>query len=90
MDGSGAAGLWSKLRRGRGDDEWERNLATEIDRITASHPPEVKLLIPALQIELGRRLEAAAGLMKDRGYRLHMVTPEDGMMWAAGFERADP
>lgn len=89
MDGSGAAGLWSRLRRGRGEGEWEQNLATEIDRITAGDPPEAKLLIPALQIELGRRLETAAGLMKDRGYRLHMVIPKDGMMWAAGFERAD-
>ena len=89
MDTSGAAGLWSKSRRGRGDYDWERQIAGEIARVTAGHPPEVKVLISSPQTELGRRLQAAAELMRDRGYRLHMVLPEEGMNWTAGFERAD-
>ena len=89
VDPSGPAGLWSKLRRGHGDDDWERELADEVARVTVGQPAEVRLLISALQTELGRRLQTAAQLMRDRGYRLHMVTPEEGMTWTAGFERVD-
>lgn len=88
MNEAGAGGVWQKLRRGRGAT-WEETIAKEVDRLTAGRPPEVKILIPAPQSELGGRLERAARLMKAKGYRLHMVAPEDEVMWAAGFELSE-
>ena len=90
VETSGTAGLWSKRKPGHGDEEWRRQLVDEIARVTVDQPPEVKLLISAPQTDLGRRLQAAAELMRDRGYRLHMVAPEEGTRWTAGFERSDP
>jgi hypothetical protein len=84
------AGLWTRFRRGRSDEDWEEQVAAEVERVCATGARHVKLMIPALQTELGRRLEVATALMKEKGYRLHMVTPDSGLRWAAGYERVSP
>jgi hypothetical protein len=90
MDGTPLlAGLWHRFRRGRNEGEWEQQVAAEVERVTATRDRHVKVMIPAMQSELGSRLEITTQLMKDKGYRLHMVTPEAGLMWAAGYERTD-
>lgn len=88
MDGTQLlAGLWHRFRRGRKEEGWEDEIVSEVERATAGGQQHVKLVIPALQSELGTRLELATGLMKEKGYRLHMVTPADGLKWAAGYEK---
>jgi hypothetical protein len=88
MDGTPLlAGLIRRFRRGRNDGEWEQQIEAQVDRVTATGERHVKVLIPAMQSELGARLEITTMLMKEKGYRLHMVTPERDLMWAAGYEK---
>jgi hypothetical protein len=87
MDGTLLAGLLSRFRRGRNDGDWEEHVAAEVERVTATRAQHVKVNIPALQSELGHRLEFTTMLMKEKGYRLHMVTPEADLRWAAGYEK---
>ncbi|MGH2806261.1 MAG: hypothetical protein ACRDKT_03200 [Actinomycetota bacterium] len=88
MDGTPfLAGLRRRFRRGRDDEGWEQEIVAQVERVAASGEQHVQVLIPAVQSELGRRLEVATRLMKDNGYRLHMVTPADDLKWAAGYEK---
>jgi hypothetical protein len=88
MDGTPLlAGLWGRFRRGRNDDEWEQQIEAEVERVAATGEQHVKIMIPAMQSELGRRLEITTMLMKENGYRLHMVAPGPDLRWVAGFER---
>ena len=61
----------------------------EIEGLTADRPPDVTLIIPAVQVELGRRLELTSRLMREKGYRLRQVSPDSGSTWAASFMRFD-
>lgn len=88
MDGPLVASLWSRFSKGR-SDEWEQAVVDEIERATAGSPPDVTITIPALQVELGKRLEFASGRMKEKGYRLRQVVPHSGVTWAASFMRVD-
>jgi hypothetical protein len=81
------AGLWHRFRRGRNEDEWEEQIAAEVELVAATGEQHVKVMIPALQSELGHRLEIVTNLMKAKSYRLHMVTPDVDLMWAAGYEK---
>ena len=90
MDGTFlAAGFFSRFKKNRGSGAWEDHVEHEIIRLTETEPPDVTIIIPALQIELGGRLEHTSKLMKQKGYRLRQVLPESGMTWAASFIRLD-
>lgn len=84
-----AAGLFARLRRKRSDDDWEATVESEVERLTAARPPDVTIIVPAIQLELGHRLELLSRLMKGKGYRLRQVIPESGVTWAASFMRMD-
>ena len=84
-----ASGLFSRFKKGKGSESWEETIDREVDRATDSRPSDVTILIPAQQVELGRRLELTSRLMKEKGYRLRQVIPESGMTWAASFMRMD-
>ena len=90
MDGTAfASGLFSRFKKGRGNQNWEETIDQEVDRATESRPNDVTIMIPAQQVELGRRLELTSRLMKEKGYRLRQVIPESGTTWAASFMRLD-
>ena len=80
-------GFLSRFKKGRSEPDWESTITDEVDRLVQARPPDVTVMIPALQVELGKRLELASRLMKERGYRLRQVVPESGMTWAASFMR---
>ena len=84
-----ASGLFSRFKKNRGNENWEDTIAQEVDRATSSRPSDVTIMIPAQQVELGRRLELTSRLMKEKGYRLRQVIPDSGMTWAASFMRLD-
>ena len=68
---------------------WEEKVEHEVIRLTEADPPDVTIIIPAHQIELGSRLELTSKLMREKGYRLRQVIPESGLTWAASFMRLD-
>lgn len=88
MDARSLAGsFFSKLKKGGSSALWEETIADEVHRCTEAGPPDVTIVIPALQTELGTRLELTSKLMKERGYRLRQVIPDSGTTWAASFMR---
>lgn len=90
MDGIGFAGtFFSKLKKGRSNAPWEETIHDEVELCTEERAPDVTIVIPAQQTELGTRLELTSKLMKARGYRLRQVIPESGATWAASFMRLD-
>ena len=84
-----AAGFFSRFKRSQGGGAWEEQVEHEVIRLTEAEPSDVTIIIPALQIELGSRLELTSKLMKEKGYRLRQVIPESGLTWAASFMRLD-
>ncbi len=84
-----ATGFFSRLFNKKGAANWEERVEDEVIRLTEEEPPDVTIIIPALQVELGGRLEHTSKLMKQKGYRLRQVIPESGMTWAASFMRLD-
>lgn len=90
LDGIFLAGaFFSKFKKGRYDAPWEERVVDEVIRLTEGCPGDVTIVIPALQIELGTRLELTSKLMKQHGYRLRQVIPDSGTTWAASFMRLD-
>ena len=84
-----AAGFFSRFKKNQGGGAWEEQVEHEVIRLTEAEPPDVTIIIPALQVELGSRLELTSKLMKEKGYRLRQVIPESGLTWAASFMRLD-
>ncbi|MBW3594460.1 MAG: hypothetical protein KY391_02690 [Actinobacteria bacterium] len=82
-------GFFSKFKKNRSSASWEERIADDIIRLTEDRPGDVTIIIPALQSELGSRLEQTSRLMKERGYRLRQVIPDSGTTWAASFMRLD-
>ncbi len=90
MDGTFlASGLFARFKKNKSAAAWEAHIQEEIARLTESMPSDLTILIPALQIELGSRLEFASKLLKEKGYRLRQVIPDSGTTWAASFMRID-
>ena len=79
----------SRFKKAKGGIAWEEKVEEEVIRLTEADPPDVTIIIPALQIELGTRLELTSKLMKEKGYRLRQVIPDSGLTWAASFMRLD-
>lgn len=84
-----AAGFFSRFKKSQGSGAWEDQVEHQIISLTEDEPTDVTIIIPALQIELGSRLELTSKLMKEKGYRLRQVIPESGMTWKASFIRLD-
>lgn len=84
-----ATGFFARFKKNKGSAAWEEHVEDEVIRLTEAEPPDVTIIIPALQIELGSRLELTSKLMKEKGYRLRQVIPESGLSWAASFMRLD-
>ena len=84
-----AGSFFSKLKKGRSGVPWEDTILDDVTRCTEQRPADVTIVIPALQTELGTRLELTSKLMKERGYRLRQVIPDSGTTWAASFMRLD-
>lgn len=84
-----AGGFFAKFKKDRSTAPWEDRVADEVIRLTEEAPPDVTIAIPALQVELGSRLELTSRLMKEHGYRLRQVIPDSGTSWAASFMRLD-
>lgn len=90
MDGVfGAVGLFARLFGNKGAANWDERIVTDVIRLTEDEPSDVTIIIPALQVELGGRLDRASKLMREKGYRLRQVIPESGMTWSASFIRLD-
>ena len=84
-----ATGFFARFKKNQGSGAWEEKVEHEVIRLTEAEPTDVTIIIPALQIELGSRLELTSKLMKEKGYRLRQVIPDSGMTWAASFIRLD-
>ena len=81
--------FFTRFKKARGGVAWEEKVEHEVIRLTETDPPDVTIIIPALQIELGSRLELTSKLMREKGYRLRQVIPDSGLTWAASFMRLD-
>ena len=81
--------FFSRFGKRQRVDEWDEALATQIETATEGDPADVTLIIPALQIELGKRLEQASRMMREKGYRLRQVSPDSSSTWAASFMRME-
>ena len=81
----GRSGFFSRLGQAKTADDWRLQLDEKVERLTQSSPPDVTIVIPARQAELGARLELVSSLMKVKGYRLRQVVPESATKWAASF-----
>ena len=81
--------FFSKFRKNQDNSLWEEKVVDEVIRLTEDEPGDVTIIIPALQVELGTRLELTSRLMKEKGYRLRQVIPDSGVTWAASFMRLD-
>ena len=83
------AGFFSRFGHGKSRADWEARLEGVVERLTESSPPDVTIVVPARQAQLGTRLELVSRLMKTKGYRLRQVVPDSGTTWAASFMRRD-
>ncbi len=78
-----------RFRKNRATAPWEDKVAAEVTRLTEHSPRDVTIVIPAVEMDLGPRLEVASRLMKQRGYRLRQVIPDSGTRWSVSFMRRD-
>ena len=81
--------FFSRFGKRQSVEEWEQTLATDIERAIKGEPADVRLIIPAHQTELGKRLELASRSMRQKGYRLRQVSPESSTTWAASFMKME-